>query len=380
MEGKNPFCFREIPVEAPFCNREKELAELASFARGRANVVIYSPRRFGKTSLVKRVQKLLADEGAVTLYADFFGVTSVEDVASRLARSVFSVTHGRKGLWKTALRTIKSFRPVLRPDHASGVSLSVEISSEGKRGADLLEETMVSLGEFAASSKRPVQISLDEFQEIVDLKDALRIEGVMRSHIQQHRCSYFFVGSRRRVLLGIFNSRQRPFFQSAVNYELKPLPRDELVRFVADRFRESGKTCDMPQAESIVAAVQGHPYYTQKLAFFVFENARGRVGEEGVKAGFESLVTAEQPVFEATLQGLAPKQVGLLKALAKERSASVFSMDYMRRNNLGSVGGVQGALKKLSTLDLIEQDKNRRWSVVDPLFELWLQGIRPAGG
>ncbi len=370
----NPFYFKELPVDAPFCDREKELADLASFAKARANAVLYSPRRFGKTSLVKRVQKRLADEGAVTLYADFFGATSVEDVASRLAKAVFSVPRDRKSLWEAALRTVKSFRPVLRPDEKSGVSLSVELSSQGKGGMDLLDETMASLGEFVEASKSLVQVSLDEFQEIVDLKDALKIEGILRSHVQRHRCSYFFVGSRRRILLGIFNDRQRPFFQSAVNYELKPLPGDELARFVADRFRKSGKACSPALAESMAAAVQGHPYYTQKLAFFVFESAGEKVEEEDVASGFDALIAAEHPVFEAIVQGLAPKQVALLKALSKERSSSLFSMDYMRRHNLGSVGGVQGAVKRLSELDLIERDDRRRWSVVDPLFELWLRG------
>ena len=88
---KNPFYFRELPTDGPFCNREDEQKELVSHAQSLANVVLYSPRRLGKTSLIKRVQKDLAGEGAVAIYTHFYGVTSVEDVAARLAKAVFRI-------------------------------------------------------------------------------------------------------------------------------------------------------------------------------------------------------------------------------------------------------------------------------------------------
>lgn len=108
---RNPFYIQEIPIDAPFCDRDEELKELQSYAEAKANVVLFSPRRYGKTSLVKRVRKRLARNGAVTIFTDFFGVGSVEDLAVRMAKAVFAVTHGNDPLWKTALRTILSFRP-----------------------------------------------------------------------------------------------------------------------------------------------------------------------------------------------------------------------------------------------------------------------------
>ena len=209
----NPFYLQEIPVDAPFCNRTAELKELQSYAEAKANVVLFSPRRYGKTFLVKRVQKKLADKGAVAIFADFFGVGSIEDVAGRLAKAVFVVTHSKAPLWKSALRVVKTFGPVLKPESSGGISLSVERSSVAKSGLPLLEETMESLGEFIHTTKALVQVTLDEFQEIVVLKEALQVEAALRTQISQHRASYFFVGSRRRILLGIFNERQRPFFR-----------------------------------------------------------------------------------------------------------------------------------------------------------------------
>ena len=369
----NPFYLQEVPVDAPFCNRAKELKELQSYAESGANVVLFSPRRYGKTSLVKRIQKTLADKGVVTIFADFFGIASVDDVAMRLAKAVFAVTHNKDPLWKKALKTIRSFRPVLKPDLEGGISLSVELSSDRRSGLILLEETMDSLADFIKTIDGPVHVALDEFQEIVILKEALQVEAVMRTRVQQKRCSYFFIGSRRRILLGIFNERQRPFFQSAINYPLKTLPVDELVEFIAKQFTKNKRKCTQDMARELVSRVGCHPYYVQKAAFFIYE-LPGKVTIEAIHQGIEKLFLSERPVFEATIQPLSPHQRLLLQALAYEPTQKLLASDYIRNHRLGSVGGIQHSARLLEDLDLIEKDKETGfWRVVDPVFAMWLK-------
>ena len=368
----NPFCLYTLPPNAPFCNREREIKELLSFAKSGTNVVLYSPRRYGKTSLVNKIQYNLKRQGAITLFADFFGVTSIDDVAARLAKATFSVTHKNRSLWKTALQTIKSFRPVLKPDPQSGVSLSVEPASAGVRGIELLSETMESLGQFIEAGGKLVHIALDEFQEIVELKEASQIEATMRTHIQHHKGSYFFIGSRRRVLLGIFNERQRPFFQSAINYELELLPVDELTSFVREQFESGGlKKCTAETARKIAVSVSCHPYYVQKLGHFVFELSGETVTSDDITAAMAGVLLSEKPVFEAILQGLSLQQKLVLRTIAVEPTATPLAHAYIGRHRLGSTGGVQHSLKQLTLLDLIEKEKE--WQVVDPLFATFLK-------
>lgn len=369
----NPFYLQEIPVDAPFCNRTTELKDLESYAKAKVQVVLFSPRRYGKTSLVKRVQKRLGDSGAITVFADFFGVASVEDVASRLAKAVFVVTHDKDALWKKALRSVKSFRPVLRPETEGGFSLSVEPSSAVRSGRILLEETMESLGDFIASTKGLVHLAFDEFQEIVALREALEIEGIMRSHIQRQRASHFFIGSRRRVLLGIFNDRQRPFFQSAINYPLKRLPAEELEDFIAEQFAKEKRKCSRESARKMASAVGDHPYYSMKLAFFVYELSQAAT-EEVIPLAMERMISSENPVFEAIIQGLSTHQRLVLQALAKESTEKLFASKYIRVHRLGSVGGVQHSAKQMEELDLIERDEQTgSWRLVDPVFSVWLK-------
>jgi len=375
---RNPFCATELPATAPFCDREKELKELGSHAVNRANVVLYSPRRYGKTSLVKRVQARLAGKGTITIYIDFFGVDSVETVAQKLAAALYSHYAREMSLLKKVSRVLSSWRPVItmRPDPDPGFIITAEPVVRA-RGTDLLEETLSQFGKFTEGHKKGFHVVFDEFQEITQLPDWLKIEGAMRSHIQGHsNVSYFFVGSRRRLLVDIFNLSKRPFYKSAINYELRPLPKVEAVQFVVERFRADGKTCPEEVAARIYDLVSGYPYYIQKIPYAIRELTEGStITHEDLVKGLEEVHGEQKPVYESYLQTIAPMQIRLLTAIAKEPTVSPYSTEYMARHNLGSVGGVQGALRKLTGLDYIEKDAQGTLRVVDPLFDLWLQGL-----
>lgn len=373
----NPFYLQEIPQDAPFCNRNDELRELESYAKSRTNVVIFSPRRYGKTSLVKRVQGNLAKKGAITIYADLFGVSSIDEIAGRFAKAVFAVTHRNQSLWKKAIKIMRSFRPVLKPDIDGSFTMSVEPISLGRSGIELLEDTMDSISEFIKKNKNIlINITLDEFQEIVILDDAKKIEAIMRSYIQTQQASYFFVGSRRRILLGIFNDRQRPFFQSALNYPLKSLPKDALTGFIVEQFKRGGYECSNEMAERIGSMVEYHPYYSQKLSFFVFEISKKVTGDI-INIALEKLLNSEKPVYEAISQGLSSQQRLLLQALSLEPTKKILSNIYIRKYNLGSIGGIQHSLKHLIKLDLVEKDeKSLAYKIVDPIYTMWIKNQR----
>ena len=373
----NPFQFRELPVDGPFCNRQKEFSNLVAYAQAGAAVVVYSPRRYGKTSLIRRVQAELAKQGALTVFCDFFGVTTADDVAHRLAKSVFELTRSQEPLFAKAMRLFGGFRPVLKPDETGAFSLTVETVGRKVDPMERLDETLAALEKFTAGHDTPVNIALDEFQEITEVGAAVQIEGLLRQYVQKLRCSFFFIGSRRRILLDMFNQRNRPFYQSAINMVLPPLPAAEFGPFLSQLFRDGGMVCSGADGVRLAGLTAGHPYYTQKLCFFLYEKGANEVSGLLISHALGDLLENETPVFEAVIQGLAPRQIALIRALAVEETGSLFAADYMSRHDLGSSGGIQGALKKLTRLDIIEKVPSGEWKVVDPILKLWL--IRQAG-
>ncbi|MBW1752014.1 MAG: ATP-binding protein [Deltaproteobacteria bacterium] len=372
---KNPFIISVIPPDGPFCDRSSEIEQLISYALAGTNVVIFSPRRFGKTSLVKRVQSKLAKKDMLTLYADFFGITSIDAVAGKIARSVYAFIRSNESLMKKAIRLLTTFRPVFKPVEDGSIAMSIEPATPNLHGIDLLDKTLHDLGQFIEKvGPGNVHIVFDEFQEITELRDK-RLEGTLRAHIQFHQSSYFFVGSRRHILLGMFNERSRPFYQSAQVFELKKLPHGELVEYLMDQFQKGGKRCPEKNAEEISLISQQYPYYSQKLALNVFEVSGKVVHAKDIVKAMEIMVDNETYFYQATLQALAPRQIALLRALAAEPSKTILSNRYISKHDLGSVGGVQSALKKLRQLDLIEKDSDGCRQIVDPIFRIWLQRL-----
>lgn len=372
----NPFILQVIPSGHSFANRILEIKELTSHAINGVNVVLFSPRRYGKTSLAQQIQADLKKKGFYTIYVDFFLTTSVDEVAGRIAKSVYSVLHKHESLLdkrSRLLKVFKTFRPVLKPSFPEGVTVSVEPVSGGMSGIDLLDKVLGELGQFIDEESVEVHIVFDEFQEITEVKEP-RIEGILRKHIQNHQASYFFVGSRRRILLNIFSQRNRPFYQSAIMYSLKPLPHEEVVLFLIQQFKSSGKICPMKIAEAISERTFQYPYYVQCLAYNVFEVAGKTVFMKDVDVGFEKMLASERYGYESTVQGLTVSQIAFLKALALDPNQKVHTSQFMSRHKL-TLGGIQSSQKKLVHLDLIEK-KDGVWQIVDPIFGIWLARYR----
>lgn len=370
----NPFYLKALP-DVPdhlFCNRVKEIAELTRIAESKNDAVIYAPRRFGKTSLVRRVQRNLARDGAITIAVDFNGVMSVNDAASKLATAIFKVTHGHESLWKKALRILTSFRPVLRP---SSDGMNIEITAEaasGRTGLELLEATMSELEAFVNDSDRLVSVFFDEFQELVVLPDSSTVEAIMRTHIQQYQASHFFVGSRRRLLQNMFSDEHRPFFRSALDFRLEGLPQDELAGFISDLFTRAGKSFPVEYAKGLAKLVSCHPHYSIKLSYHTFELSGDNVDVDHVYEAFIRLLEEERGFFESLVAPLPLQQRLLLRALAKEPTAKVMANNYVKKHDLGTSSGISHSLKQLTILDYIEEGGDGVWRVVDPVFSIWL--------
>ncbi len=371
---RNPFHTDTLEPDQPFCNRVAELSELASHAGNGMNVVIFAPRRYGKTSLVRRVQHQLRADGICVIYAQFMRLVSVEDLVHRLAKAIISGLHEHESLLEKGKRWLGLFPSIQTSftiDPATGLP-SVEIQMT-KRQTDpmiALENILEEVGKFLEKETFQVCIALDEFQDIVDIKEP-RVEALLREHIQRHKASYIFLGSRRRILLDIFNNKGRPFYHSAIMMELEPLPENECVNFIASQFEQSGKQCPEDVARAISKKVECYPYYLQALAYRAFELCDKKCSMEDVSKAYESLIANERYGYQAIIQGISTGQLKLLRGIAEEEKASLTSNDFLQAHNL-TLGGVQSARKYLSEQDLIEKAKNGQWNIVDPIFRIWL--------
>ena len=194
----------------------------------------------------------------------------------------------------------------------------------------------------------------------------------MRGQIQtQRQVSYFFLGSRRGMLLAMFNDRKRPFFQSARFQELGPLPHAELVSFLSGLFSQEGKSCPAEVCAAVSETVQQHPYYAQLLAGELFALSGPKVSPDLLPRAVARMLDQERYGFEAMLDTYTPAQARILSTLA-EHPGEMFSREFSEQAGL-AVGTIQTGRKKLLAADLIEESPKGVWRVVDPVFALWLR-------
>ena len=368
----NPFSKKILSPAAIFCDRDKELADVIRFAENRENVVLYSPRRYGKTSLILRAQHELASRDFLTIYADLFSVDSIDDLAATLAKAVYRGIHSRESLLdrgKRWISALQSFRPVIQPTE-TGFDISVANASH-LSGKELLEQVLDDLGSFIQSSQTPVHIALDEFQEISRIK--ARTEEILRSHIQNHQASYCFIGSKRSMLLQMFNQQKRPFFQSAFNYPLPPLPHKDMVKYLQDVFASHGRDCSPHLAARLADMSRGYAYYLQLLGYFCFELSTSEITDEIVTQARDLVLESESFYYQAHLESLSPTALKLIKHLAGQPTRQLLAASYLSRLQM-SASSATYARKHLEKLDLIQESEGLL-QLVDPFMGAYLQGL-----
>lgn len=369
----NPFIYGKEVSGDNFYDRTEDYRRLVSTIEGgSANVVLYAPRRYGKTSLAKKALDELSRRGFACLYFDMMKVGSVASFCEAYAASAYALERGTA----RAMRRIASALASLRPKFAVGEdgrpTLELDIAAPVPSSS---VEAALDLPETLCAGRRTAVVVFDEFQEIAGLSPDIPLEGVFRSCIQRHKSvRYVFLGSKTHLMKRMFGDRTRPFYNSASVQRLGLPPEEESRAFVSNRFADCGIHAGEDAVRRIVGAAGNQPYYVQAIAAQVFELAvavgRASVAVADADAAVERLVDAKRDLWETTVQSLSPGQRTLLTALAKE-PAGRFDERYRRRHGLGASSTVHSALDVLQDKGIVESE-NGRFALGDPVFARYL--------
>ena len=374
---ENPFNYLQFATGDRFYDREDIRKDLRSrFLSGQTNVVLYGPRRYGKSSLVAELTADLEAVGIPCITLDVVKVPSIDLFVSAYAQKVYR----RLAPVKFELRRLGDFFKSLRPkltfaaDGEAGISFEA-VGSE--IGSEALTEVLDLPQRLLGKGKRAVVV-FDEFQEVGDLLPDDRFERVMRSVIQRHtQVSYIFLGSRYHMLRRMFTDHNRPFYKSALTILLDKPPVEESIRFVRARF-QSGKLTISPElAARLVARADNIPYFIQQLGFEVFrrvrETDRKTVAEQDLTEAYGNLAGFNRDQYEQLMLTFSTAQKKLLVALARERTRE-FDEAYRKRHLLGPSSTVNSAKRKLIEDGHIEQASGES-TIADPFFAEFLRRV-----
>ncbi|MFB3854727.1 MAG: ATP-binding protein [Vicinamibacterales bacterium] len=382
----NPFVYGEVVPESAFVDRETEIDRLAGDLLAGQKVFLISPRRYGKSSLVRQALAEAGRRGALTVEVTVSSYSSYVAFLEGYARALVSLeTRGGKTLGRLR-EMFGALRPEVRiePGEAGTPSLAVAFpSARTRRDVSRLAEEVFRLpGRIAVARRRPLAVALDEFQAIASFdRDGGRgprmhqVEHALRAAVQHQRdVGYVFSGSEPSLMEAMLG-RSRPFYKAGPVLRLEKIDPDVFAAFVEARFAATRIRPEPGLGAAVVELAGNLPYDVQRLAHELWDDARAagkrNAGIEDLHRALKRLLGEQEVLFEATWQRLTLAQRAALRAAVLEEGRELLSADTRARYRLGGASSVQAALNALVREDILARE-GARYSMVDSLFREWV--------
>lgn len=367
----NPFVTTGYIGPEYFCDREKETEDLVRLLSNGNNIALISPRRYGKTDLLRHcfAQPAIANRFH-TFIVDIYSTKSVADMVSKLGSVILETLKpkGRKA-WEKFLSMLVSVRP--------GISFDINGLPSWTMGVGEIKSPTNTLDEIFAyiqQADKPCLVAIDEFQQITKYEDK-NIEACLRTHVQYcSNANFVFSGSRQHLMGTMFTSPARPFYQSVTLYGLKLIPLEKYKAFCVRHFVESGKGLDPVVVETLYSQFDGVTYYLQRVMNELY--SRTHEGEccglDMVGVAIQSIIDDSSMIYEDLLYQLPEKQSQVLLAIGKEGKAEkLTSGRFAYKYGLVSPNSVKSAVPALIDKGLLTMDKGV-YQLYDKFFQLWL--------
>jgi uncharacterized protein len=374
----NPFVYGEIVPAAAFVDREVELDRLSRDLIAGQKIFLISPRRYGKSSLVRQALRAAARSGVLTVEIQVSSYSSYVSFLEGYARALASA-ETRLDQARSWLRDMLSgVRPEIRvePDEAGRSRINVAFPSArtDRDVSHLAHEVFALPGKIAAARRRRMAIALDEFQGIGAFNGG-SVEHSLRAAVQQQRqVGYVFSGSEPTLMERMLG-RSRPFYRAGPVMRLQKIPADRFARFIEARFRATKFRAAAGLGDAIVELAGNLPYDVQRLAHEVWDDVKANGGRtadlEDLHATLTRLLGEHETLFEGTWQRLTLAQRGALRAAVLEDGRELLSADVRARHRLSGSSTVQASLAALVREDILTRE-GARHSVVDSLLREWV--------
>jgi hypothetical protein len=306
-----------------------------------------------------------------------------ESLAAALAKSVFEqIATPLERVREKALAPFRGLQvqPAINVNPEDGTfSFSFGVTQKGAEIDATLERLLELPAELGSARSRRTALVMDEFQEIVAIDPSL--PRLLRSVFQrQPEVAHVYLGSKHHIMERIFNDANEPFWRSAKSMELGMIPVEPFAAFVRDRFRAGERAVDPTVVEEILNRTGGHPYATQELCYFLWEQTpAGEIATgERLERALAAVLRSEHAHFSLLWEGASAVQKLLLQALAAEPGRP-FTGEYRRRHSLPATTNVQKALRALSQREVVAGEGGA-YRIVEPFLAEWVEanvGVGP---
>ena len=353
-----------------FTDRVKETKRLKLDFENGINVILISPRRMGKTGLIRHIfHQMEAEKQAKCYYVDLYKTDSLASLVKQLASVVLgSLDTTEAKIIKQVTTFFKSLRPLLSFDSLTGVpTFMVDVKPE------LAEHSLAEIFSYMEQSGQLCVIAMDEFQAIVDYGEK-NVEALLRSHIQ-HLTSvqFIFSGSQRHVLENMFASANRPFYQSTQIMNLYEIQESSYYQFSSEKLEAHHQQMPADVFNDLYQLLAGHTWYIQMVLNRLYESGQRQITKSLVNKVLNEIIDENEATFQTFMRLITPAQARLLKAIAKEGTVQqALGSSFISKYQLGATSTVRSAIQALVEKELV-LDCQGAYQVYDHFFSLWLK-------
>ncbi|HED38325.1 MAG TPA: ATP-binding protein [Ignavibacteria bacterium] len=368
----NPFKYGNIVSGEYFYDRVNELDRIKKTLAGGNNLVLYAPRRYGKSSLVKKGLEKLEREGFKTLYIDFMSIYSREVFIKNYSNAI--VEKELSSIEKTVKKIAKLIRGIV-PTISFNSLGNPEFSFLWVDGKDKLKtlEDVINLPEKFASSKEHWIVAFDEFQEITKLNGE-SFEKLLRSLIQHHKnVSYLFLGSRTHLLKDMFSNINRAFYNSAMLMNLETIDEKYSINYLRKQFSKDKINISVDVAKYLIEKVNSIPYYIQFIASEIWQqviNKKEEITNSHIDEAIKTVIELKSDYYWELTSKQTNYRKKVLYALSNSASG-IFSKETSSKYTLGPNSTTQKAINSFIENGIIERFNNR-FEFSDPFYKLFL--------
>jgi AAA+ ATPase superfamily predicted ATPase len=371
---ENPFVTNGYVGPEYFCDRTEETAMLTNLLTNGNNIALISPRRVGKTDLMRHCfqQKSIKDNYHCFLI-DIYATNSFHDFVSVFGKSILDTlkSKGRKA-WEGFLNVLLSVR--------SEISFDINGNPVWGLGVGAMVPPQTTLDEiftYLRTAEKHCLVAIDEFQQILYYNDNKNVEAALRTQIQQcSNANFIFAGSQRHLMSEMFLSPSRPFYQSVVPMSLGAIPMDRYWAFAEPQFAKNGnRKISYEVVASVYERFEGITANVQRIMNMLYMlTPKGEVcTTEMIDKAIDTYLQLSSAYYEELLRQMPEKQRNVFLAIAAEGQVKgISSGKFVRKYNLPSTSSVVSAVKGLLEKDFITQNENV-YSIYDRFFQLWIE-------
>lgn len=368
----NPFVTKGYAGPEYFCDRVEETKQLVELTTNGNNMALISPRRVGKTDLIRHCfQQSAINDLYYTFHIDIYATTSLRDFVNVFGKAILNELKPKgKIVWEGFLNILRSLRSEITYDVNNFPTWSL-----GLGDIDYPATTLDEIFEYLNKADRPCIVAIDEFQQITNYHDAPNMEALLRTYIQKCvNATFIFSGSKRHLMGEIFTSPSRPFYQSVLIMNLRPIPVEKYIEFAQHQFMNYGKTIDRSVIADVYQRFDAVTSCIQRVLNVLFmKTLPGQCcTPDMVDSAVDYILDMFSETYKDLLDKLPEKQREVFLSIAHEGKAqSITSKAFIKKYHLQTVSVITAAVRSLLEKDLITSDKGI-YTVYDPFFALWI--------